>query len=243
MVAMIIMRSALIVISRFVDGILIWQKHSDKEVYWQENLAVILALGALSMIIFGGEEKDFKFFESTAMMVTMGFYIVPYGIRLYIMSLSKSKGKLNVEEKAFFGIEQVFAAITVVVLSTFVIMLVLKGGWQAEQAVSFANGFSNPSLLGIAVGIPFGIAAFPSVFLYLYKGGTATFNTTINRLTSLVAGMTASLAFSLIFSLPYDKAHQWYAMIVIFIAIGFLGWAGKRREIAKQEKARLATAG
>lgn len=225
MVAMVLMRSALIVISRLVDEILIRQGHLDKEVFWQENAAVVFALIALSIIIFAAGKEDFHFFRSTAAMVTMAFYIIPYGIRIYILSRFKTK----VDHKAIFGIEQIFSAVTVIIVSA-VFISAFKAGWEQIQVVEFARGFEDPSLIAILIGAPYGIGAFFSVFLFLYKGGTATFNITINRLTSLFAGTIATLIFYFVFDGKAVKAHQWLALAVVFVAIAFLTWAGKRRE-------------
>ena len=232
MVAMVLMRSALIVTSRIVDAILIRQGHLDKEVYWQENAAVVAALGALSIVLFGAGKQDFQFFQSPAAMITMGFYIIPYSIRIYILS----RLKLKADHKALFGIEQLFAAVTVLIAVT-TFFLVFKAGWQPQQLVDFTRGITNPSLIAIIIGMPFGVGAFFSVFLFLYKGGTATFNITLNRLTSLIGGTTATLIFHYAFGGKAIKVHNWVALAVIFIAIGFLAWSGKRRTKESQAAA------
>jgi hypothetical protein len=224
MVAMVLMRSALIVASRFVDALLIRQGHLDKEVYWQENAAVVAALGALSIVVFGAGSEDFQFFKSPTAMITMGFYIIPYSIRIYILS----RFKLKADHKALFGIEQLFAAITVaLVVGTCLTFYYF--GWKPPQMQEFVQGVTNPSPLAILIGVPFGIGAFFSVFLYLYKGGTATFNITVNRCTSLVAGTVATLIFHFAFGGKAVKSQDWIALSVVFMAIAFLTWAGKRR--------------
>lgn len=231
MVAMVLMRSALMVASRIVDAILIRQGHLDKEVYWQENVAVLAAIGALGIVIFGAGKEDFQFFQSPAAMVTMGIYIIPYSIRIYILS----RFKLKADHKALFGIEQLFAAFTVITAVT-IFLLLFHAGWKPQQLVDFTAGFYNPTLIAIIIGMPFGIGAFFSVFLYLYKGGTATFNITLNRLTSLIGGTTATLIFHYAFGGKAIKAQNWAALGVIFIAIGFLTWAGKRRSAENRVK-------
>jgi len=230
MVAMVLMRSALIVASRVVDMILIRQGHLDKEVYWQENAAVLAAIGALSIVIFGAGKQDFQFFQSPAAMITMGLYIVPYSIRIYILS----RFKLKADHRALFGIEQLFAAVTVIVV-VIMFLAFFYAGWKPQQLVDFTAGLYNPSLIAIIIGMPFGIGAFFSVFLFLYKGGTATFNITLNRMTSLIGGTTATLIFHYAFGGKAIKAQNWAALAVVFIAIGFLTWSGKRR--AKEAKA------
>jgi hypothetical protein len=49
MVAMVIMRGSVIVISRAVDAIQIWRGILRKKVYWEENVAVLFALLAMSV--------------------------------------------------------------------------------------------------------------------------------------------------------------------------------------------------
>jgi len=231
MVAMVLMRSALIVASRIVDAILIRQGHLDKEVYWQENAAVLAAIGALSTVIFAAGKDDFQFLKSPAAMITMGFYIIPYSIRIYILN----RFKIKVDHKAIFGIEQIFAAITVV--SVVIVLIFLHAaGWRPVQLDQFIEGFHHPNTTAVLIGFPYGFAAFFSVFLYLYKGGTATFNTTLNRLTSLVAGTTATLLFWIIFDGKPVKVHQWLALCIVLFAIMLLAWAGKRRQLEAQAK-------
>lgn len=225
MVAMVLMRSALIIASRVVDAILIRQGHLEKKVYWQEDAAVAAAVAALGMVLFAAGKDDFQFFKSPAAMITMAIYIVPYSLRIYILSRFKTK----IDHKAIFGIEQIVASTVVFLVSAAVIAL-FYFGWQSPQVVDFSAGFRHPSLIAILIGVPYGFGAFFSVFLYLYKGGTATFNITLNRMTSLIAGTTATLLFWLVFDGKPVKAHQWMALAIVFVAIGFLAWASFRRQ-------------
>jgi len=225
MVAMVLMRSSLIIASRVVDTILIRQGHLNKKVYWQEDAAVAAAVAALSTVLFAAGKDDFNFFKSPAAMITMAFYIVPYSLRIYILSRFKTK----VDHKAIFGVEQIVAALTVVTISALVIASYYLG-WRPTQVVDYTAGFRHPSLTAILIGVPYGISAFFGVFLFLYKGGTATFNITLNRMTSLIAGTTATLLFWLVFDGKPVKAHQWTALAVVFVAIGFLAWASIRRQ-------------
>ena len=225
MVAMVIMRSSLIIVGRIVDSILIWQGYSEKKIKWQENVAVAFGALAIVIIVFFAGKKDFQFLDSTPMMITMGVYIIPYSIRIYIMSRFKEEG---IDNKAFFGIEQIFSAITIFVLITATIVAV-KSGWSLKQAADFANGYDNINWLAIASGIPFGIVAFFSVFLFLYKLGSATFNVIINRGTSLIAGTCATLIFHFYFGGKMVKMHEWLALCSVFVAIGFLASAKKSK--------------
>ncbi len=224
MVAMVLMRASLIIVSRVVDAILIRQGHLDKEVYWQENAAVVAAVAAVSFVVFGAGPKDFRFFESPAAMITMALYIVPYALRIYILN----RFKVKIDHRAIFGIEQIFAALTVL-LVLFAGILAFQAGWQPPQMAGVAHAFFHPSATAILIGVPYGIIAFFSVFIFLYRGGTATFNTTVNRLTSLLAGTVATLLFHYLFQGKAVRDYQWGALLVVFAAIGFLAWAGRRR--------------
>ena len=78
-------------------------------------------------------------------------------------------------------------------------------------------------------GTAFGIVAFFSVFLFMFKGRTATFAGLANRLTSLVAGTTATLIFHYAFGGNFPKPQDWISLIFIFIAVGFMTRAEKKR--------------
>jgi hypothetical protein len=220
MVAMVLMRSSLIIAGRVVDAILIRQGHLTKKGPWHENAAVASAMVAMTLVLFGAGAKDFQFFESPVAMTTMLLYIVPYSLRVYILSRFKTKA----DHKAIFGVEQIFASGTIFTLSLLG-YLAYRAGWQPAQLVEYAKGMESPSGVGILIGVPFGIAAFFSVFLFLYKTGTATFNTTVNRLTSLVAGTTSTLIFQYAFGGKGVKNHEWLALVFILVAIAFLAWS------------------
>lgn len=63
---------------------------------------------------------------------------------------------------------------------------------------------------------------------------SATFNTTVNRLTSLLAGTVATLLFHYGFDGRPVQSHEWGALGVSLISIGFLAWAGARRETERR---------
>jgi hypothetical protein len=73
------------------------------------------------------------------------------------------------------------------------------------------------------------MAAFFSVFIYMFKGRTATFAGLVNRLTSLVAGTVATLIYWLAFGGSGPKTQDWLALGFIFLAVGFLTAAERRR--------------
>ncbi|MBI4126067.1 MAG: hypothetical protein HY465_01095 [Deltaproteobacteria bacterium] len=231
MVAMIIMRSSLIVISRGVDAVLIYQGHSDKKVYWQENVAALIAIAALSTVLMeGGKPGTFDFFHSTLFMANLGCYIIPYGFRLYILSRFKTK----IDSRAIFGIEQVWAFSACIVGILLTILAFTQFGFAPKQVEEFAYGFFNPNFKAMAWSIPYGLVAVFSVFLFIYKFGSATFNTIVNRLTSLLAGTAASVASFYYLGGKPVAAHEWKALGVVLLAITFLVWADRRRHAEKK---------
>ena len=103
----------------------------------------------------------------------------------------------------------------------------------------FSNAFKHSPdrwKLIMFSGLPFGLAAFFSVFLFMFKGRTATFAGLVNRLTSLIAGTVATLfVFWLIPNQKMPKTEDWVGLVLMFIAIYFIGRSEKKRscELAK----------
>ena len=100
-------------------------------------------------------------------------------------------------------------------------------------AFQFSDAFKNVPekwTATILSGIPFGLVSFFSVFLFMFKGRTATFAGLVNRLTSLIAGTTATiLVFWLIKNQKPPKMEDWLGLVLMFIAIYFVGKAEKKR--------------
>ncbi|MCM2268247.1 MAG: hypothetical protein NDI60_10800 [Elusimicrobiales bacterium] len=346
MVAMIIMRASIIVISRIIDEVQIRQGILTKKVYWEENIAVVIALGAvaLQMLNFKGataaaqaagakaflpalfviDKANFDFIGNAAAMTILTFYLIAYTIRIYIMNYYKNtrpKGAIY-DTNGFFAIEQV-TSFSALVLSGFIFFQVvnkpaelpflpsaapaaaatataekqaLSAAMQkaqdllasdtskftpaqraeTEEALAaasallaakkakaedlaaasaaldkpvkdvtrsfkfqFSNAFKHAPdrwKLVMFSGLPFGIAAFFSVFLFMFKGRTATFAGLVNRLTSLIAGTVATLfVFWLIPGQKMPKTEDWVGLVLMFIAIYFIGRSEKKRacELAK----------
>ena len=349
MVAMIIMRASIIVISRLIDEAQIRQGILHKKVYWEENVAVVIALiavalqmlnfkGATAMVqatgnyaaffgqLFVFDKANFDFLGNAAAMTILTFYIVAYTIRIYIMNYYKNTRKPGAvyDTKGFFAEEQIVST-TALVLAGFIFFLVVnrqaavpftaaerpaavqaaepsperealaasiakaeallasdtskftaENRSKAEDAIAeagqllaykkvtpealkaaaeavdkpvaevkktfafqFSDAAKNPTpkwLRTIASGIPFGLAAFFSVFLFMFKGRTATFAGLVNRLTSLIAGTAATiLVWWLIKDQKLPKTEDWIGLALMFIAIYFIGKAEKKRslELAK----------
>lgn len=256
MVAMVIMRASIIIISRIIDQLQIWQGILKKKVYWQENVGAFFAILALSVQLFvkiietekgisvrffefrGG---DFDFIRNAAAMTILSFYLIAYSIRLYIMNYYKNtrpKGAIY-DTKGFFAIEQFSSTIFLVLMGVVYYYTVnidtTVENYTKTFAYEFKYSFINvPDKWFIMVlsGIPFGVAAFFSVFLFMFKGRTATFAGLVNRITSLIAGTGNTLILWLLWNklgFKFPKHEDWIALILISIAIIFLSLAEKRR--------------
>src|SRR5262245_39133876 len=113
LVAMVIMRGSIIVISRLVDEVQIRQGILKKKVFHEENLAVVFALLAvgtnvvlLPLVDFlharnvpadrwlglkaGAGAGSFDFLHNGAAMTILTIYLVAYSFRLYIMNFYKN---------------------------------------------------------------------------------------------------------------------------------------------------------
>ncbi len=351
MVAMIIMRASVIVISRFIDEAQIRQGILKKKVYWEENVAVVIALGAVAMQLlnfkgaaamvqatghyaaffgqlFVFDKSNFDFIGNPAAMTILTFYLTAYTIRIYIMNYYKNTRPKNAvyDTKGFFAVEQITSTVTLI-LAGFIFFYVVnrpaelpftpnaepvamataakaptpelealagamakaeallasdtskfspENRTQTEEALAaastllpnkkakpenlkaaaaaldkpvaevkrsfafqFSNAFKNMPLMWkiiVLSGIPFGVSSFFSVFLFMFKGRTATFAGLVNRLTSLIAGTAATMfVFWFIPNQKLPKAEDWVGLVFMFIAIYFIGRAEKKRmcELAK----------
>lgn len=232
MVAMTVMRASVIIISRVVDAIQIHQGLLDKRVYREENIAIVLALGAVGVHLYYGAQEDggFDFLSNVPALVILGCYITFYAVRIYLMNYFKNTRAegVKLDNQGFFAIEQ-FAAMTTMVLLVGGLLLFASDG---PRVTLFRDAVSTPPPAwgwAIVAGIPFGLAAFFSVFIYMFKGRTATFAGLVNRLTSLVAGTVATLIYWLAFDGSGPKTQDWLALGFIFLAVGFLTEAERRR--------------
>jgi len=263
MVAMVIMRGSIIVVSRLVDSIQARQGLLRRRVYVEENLAVVFALLAVGAQILwtpslvnplvdwlvragvgvagalrlqSGDGRNFEFLRSRAAMTILSSYIIAYTIRIYIMNYyrnTRGRGQ-KLDNKAFFAIEQLAAFVTIVLSTAFVLLLAPSLGWNAKQIVTFRQAFLSPHpLWGWAAlsGTAFGFVAFFSVFIFMFKGRTATFAGLVNRLTSLVAGTAATLFSHYAFGARFPEFADWLALLFILVALGFLPQAERKRQV------------
>jgi hypothetical protein len=236
MVAMVIMRAAVIVIGRVVDGLQIAQGILRKRIYWEENAAVVFAVLAACIELFGAHTGGFAFMRNRAAVVIFASYLSAYSIRIYIMNYYKNtrpKGE-PLDNAGFFGLEQISASVVMVLMA----LAVYYGprtfpGWlQAPQVVAFITAIQVPAPgwpWAAFSGIAFGLVAFFSVFIFMFKGRTATFTGLLNRLTSLVAGTTATILGHWLFRSRLPSLQNWVSLGFVLIAVVFLTRAERRR--------------
>lgn len=243
MVAMVIMRGSIIVISRIIDAIQIKQGILTKKVYWEENVAVLFAVLAVVANLVNIKPGSFDFVGSVAAMTILTSYLIAYSIRIYIMNYYKNtRGKgVKQDNKAFFAIEQIAASITMLIVGVILFYSTNLFGWASKQVIDFQSAFTAPdSMWGWAMlsGLAFGLLAFFSVFIFMFKGRTATFAGLVNRLTSLIAGTAATLIFAVAFGGKYPKSEDWITLGFILVAVAFLTKAEKKRtkELGLQNK-------
>lgn len=231
MVAMVIMRGSIIVISRLIDAIQIKQKILKKKVYKEEEIAVIFALLAISVHLFYDKSGGFDFLNNQAAVIILSSYLVAYSIRLYIMNYFKNtRGKgVPQDNKGFFAIEQISAAITALIVATILFTIPNPNSFQIQLFQEALRQPTNYWNWEIVAGTTFGAVAFFSVFLFMFKGRTATFAGLVNRLTSLIAGTGATLAFHYMFGGKFPKPSDWVSLVFILIAVMFLSIAEKKR--------------
>lgn len=234
MVAMVIMRGSIIVISRAIDAIQIKQGILHKKVFWEENAAVLFAVIAVAANLVNLKPGSFDFVGSSAAMTILTSYLIAYSIRIYIMNYYKNtRGKgVKQDNKAFFAIEQIAATSVMLIGGIILFYSTDLFGWKLEQVVQFREAFTIPdSMWGWAMfsGLAFGLLAFFSVFIFMFKGRTATFAGLVNRLTSLIAGTAATLLFAVMFGGKYPLTEDWITLGFIFIAVAFLTKAEKKR--------------
>lgn len=242
MVAMVIMRGSIIVISRIIDAIQIRQGILKRKVYIQEEIAVLFAILAVSVHLFYERGAGFDFLSYTPAVIILLSYLVAYSIRLYIMNYFKNtRGKgVPQDNKGYFAIEQLAAAFTVIVVA--LILFSIKDS-TISQINLFQDVLRSPSghyPWEIIAGTSFGAVAFFSVFLFMFKGRTATFAGLVNRLTSLIAGTASTLAFYFLFGGKFPKTSDWVSLGFILVAVAFLSVAEKKRmEELKSEIGKL----
>ncbi len=237
MVAMVLMRGSVIIISRAVDAIQIKKGLLKKKVYLEENIGVVFALLAIGIKIFGGGANGKASpFASLPVMVVFSAYIVSYAIRIYIMNYYKNTRPHDSKKdnnKSFFAIEQIASTTTLSVVVIAIILFAKLGGVTGDRITPFVDAIFQPVAhwwyWAMIVGSAFGIVAFFSVFIFMFKGRTATFAGLVNRLTSLIAGTVSTVIFAVAFGGRFPVMIDWISLLFIIIAIAFIAFAEKKR--------------
>jgi hypothetical protein len=236
MVAMVIMRASVIVIGRVVDGVQIAQGILQKRIYWEENAAVVFAVLAACIELFGPHADGFAFLRNRAAVVILTSYIAAYLLRIYLMNYFKNtrpKGA-PLDNTGFFGLEQISAS-AVMALMALVVYFGPRAfpAWlQAPQVAAFVAAVDAPAPgwgWAAIAGLAFGVVAFFSVFIFMFKGRTATFTGLLNRLTSLVAGTTATVLGHWLFQSALPSLQNWVSLGFVLVAVVFLARAERRR--------------
>lgn len=229
MVAMVIMRGSVIVTSRLVDEVQIRQGVLRRRVYPEENLAVGFSLGAVAVHL-GWTEGEVHL--SAAALWILGAYISAYAVRIYLMNWFKNTNPdLRVDNRSYFAIEQIVAS--VVLAAAF--GGVLLAGAREGPLLGLADAAWRPHrdwAPALGAGAVYGVVAFFSVFIFMFKGRSATFAGLVNRLTSLVAGTAATLTSARLFGTSLPKPADWLSLGFILVAVAFLTRAERRRTAA-----------
>jgi hypothetical protein len=111
MVAMVVMRGSIIVVSRLVDEVQIRQGLLKKAVCWEENVAVAFSLAAVGVHLFWEPAKGLS---SPLAIAVLSSYIGAYAVRIYLMNWFKNRGLVGLDNRTWFGIEQLVATAVMV---------------------------------------------------------------------------------------------------------------------------------
>ena len=205
MVAMVIMRGSVIVVSRLIDEIQIYQGILKKRITHSENYAAAFALAAVGINIFHDGSDKFALFNDRTAMIVLGLYVTAYFIRLYIMNYYKNTRyhAADADNHGFFAIEQIAASATLFLAVTVFYFSDAWFGWSDSRLSELREAVERPELTPLLTGVAFGAVAFFSVFIFLFEGKNATFTGLVNRLTSLIAGIVGTVIMALVFSLHF----------------------------------------
>jgi len=163
-------------------------------------------------------------------MVILGVYIVAYTLRIYLMNYFKFTRGPNggANNKNYFAVEQLTASAWIYGL----VGAALLSPGSSPGSVSVAQTIFEPHPLwgwAALAGIPFGLSAFFSVFLFMFEGRTSTFSGLANRLSSLLAGTISTLLFAFFFGGNWPKPVDWGAFTLLILAVACL-WRAESRK-------------
>ena len=232
MVAMVIMRGSVIVLCRIIDAIQIRQGLLQKQILWEENLAVVVALLAVATNLVGAGGDDFAFFTDATAMTLLGIYLAAYAVRLYLMNYYKNTRAPDAahDSKAWFGWEQIASTFGFAVIAFVLWFGVSRLGWADAKLTAMAETVQAPDWGAIwRTGVPQGLLTLFGTLIWLYEGRSATFVGLLNRLTSLLAGVGATLVFAAAFGGKYPSLRDWISAGLIVVAFFLLTRAERRR--------------
>jgi hypothetical protein len=92
-----------------------------------------------------------------------------------------------------------------------------------------AAAVKHPDPMAMLSGLPYGLVAFFSVFIFMFQGRTATFAGLANRLTSLIGGTAATLLMFWTLGQDPPKVQDWASLAFILVAVGFMASAERSR--------------
>ena len=175
MVAMIIMRASVIIISRIVDAIQIKQGILHKVVYWEENVAVAFALLAVSIKFYYVRPGDFDFINNAAAMTILTFYLIAYSIRIYIFNYYKNTRKPGAiyDTKGFFAVERISSTTAIILAGLIYFYSVNPDGSRCQDFRLPVQGRAHQRRnCGGKACFPayVRLRGFFSVFLFMFKG-------------------------------------------------------------------------
>ena len=230
MVAMVIMRASVILSSRLVDEIQKRQGILKKTVYWEENVAVVFALAAASTQVLLAKSDDFDFLHNKAALMVLGAFVLAYALRIYIMNYYRNTRSPGAEQnnKWYFSIEQISASSALLVAT----LVLLHSGLHARPVVELKTAVASLDphwLLATGVGMIYGMVAFFGVFIFMFKGRTATFSGLAYSQTSLAAGTAATLISAFVYHAAFPSSADWASLALIAVAFTFLGLAERKR--------------
>jgi hypothetical protein len=245
MVAMVIMRASVIVISRGVDAVLARRGLLRRAVRPEENWAVVFALLAMAThlllapllaalertapsvaawLAVRTSNGGFEFLRSPLAMGVLVAYVFAYSVRLYWMNVFKLTRPTGsaLDNRGYFAIEQVAATVTMAVVTLALVTATRALGWSDPRLLELSREVAAPDLSAVLSGLPYALVAFFSVFLFMFQGRSATFAGLVNRITSLLAGTAATLLLAAWFHLPPPSGADWLSLGLILVAIVLL---------------------
>ncbi len=236
MVAMVIMRGSVIVISRAVDAVQSAQGLLRKRVHPAENMAVVFALLGVGVHLV---DRSGAIVIPPEALLVLASYIVAYALRIYIMNYFKntSVGSAPRDNRAFFAYEQLSAAATMLLgFAAAYVLAPTSDGRVLHELRAAVEAPHRAWLAASASGLAYGMVGFFSVFIFMFKGRTATFAGLVNRLTSLVAGTTATLIVAAFFGGRWPGSADWISLGFILAAVACLVHAERANASARAVK-------